>query len=151
MPDAVRFAQIHMMQETDTFNPVPTALADFENVAMLEDDAMLTRVDPNGPIAGYFDAVGANGTDVRTIPVLRADAQSSGRLSRESLDQLCRSVGRRWILSAEVDRVERGGEMSKLIIRNIDDMVDEAVAALDAGGTRKYPLIEIEATAIVSS
>ncbi len=95
MTDTVRIALIHVMQETNTFNPVSTTLADFENVALLEGDAMLARIDSNGPIAGYRDAVGASGTEVRTIPVLRADAQSGGRLNRETLDELCRRVGRR--------------------------------------------------------
>ena len=58
------------MQETDTFNPVPTTLADFEQVALLEGEAMLQRLDPNGPIAGYRAAVEAAGAPVHTLPVL---------------------------------------------------------------------------------
>jgi mannose-6-phosphate isomerase-like protein (cupin superfamily) len=32
--------------------------------------------------------------------------------------------------------------MSKSVVRNIDDMVDEAVVTLDAGGTARFPLID---------
>lgn len=33
---SMRVALIHVMQETDTFNPVPTMLDGFRNVALLE-------------------------------------------------------------------------------------------------------------------
>jgi quercetin dioxygenase-like cupin family protein len=41
--------------------------------------------------------------------------------------------------------------MSKLVVRNIDDMVDEAVAALDAGGTTRFPLIEGRIVAVFAT
>jgi mannose-6-phosphate isomerase-like protein (cupin superfamily) len=41
--------------------------------------------------------------------------------------------------------------MSKLVVRNIDVMVDEAVAALDAGGTTKFPLIEGRIVAVFAT
>ena len=91
------------MQETDTFNPVPTTLGDFENVALLEGDAVLARIDPNGPIAGYCDAVRASGAVVRTVPLLRADAQSGGRLTRDTLDELCQKVVRGLSATLPVD------------------------------------------------
>jgi len=89
----IKIALIHVMQETNTFNSVPTTLADFANVALLEGDEMLRYVDPNGPIAGYLEAIDSSQLNVQTIPLLRADAQSGGRLSRETLDELCRRVG----------------------------------------------------------
>lgn len=102
-PQPLRIGLIHLMQETDTFNPVPTTLADFEIVALLEGDAMFARVDPNGPIAGYRAAVEQEGREVETMPVLRADAQSGGRLSRATLDELCRRVSERLHGSLPVD------------------------------------------------
>ena len=100
----MRIALIHLMQETDTFNPVPTTLADFEMVALLEGEAMLGR----GPIrAGRSPATSrrfeASGRDVRTMPVLRADAQSGGRLSRATLDELCGRIRMRLRESLPVD------------------------------------------------
>ena len=41
--------------------------------------------------------------------------------------------------------------MGTLVRRNIDEMVDEAVAALDAGGTEKYPLIEGRIVAVFAT
>ena len=103
MIDTARIALIHLMQETDTFNPVPTTLGDFENVALLEGDEVLARIDPNGPIAGYCDAVRASAADVRTVPLLRADAQSGGRLTRDTLDELCQKVVRGLSATLPVD------------------------------------------------
>ena len=88
----MKIALIHVMQETDTFNPIPTTLADFERGALLEGESMLRRIDPDGPVAGYLNAINASQLNVQTIPILRADAQSGGRLSRETLDELCRII-----------------------------------------------------------
>lgn len=41
--------------------------------------------------------------------------------------------------------------MSKLVVRNIDEMVDEAVAALDAGGTTRFPLIDGRIVAVFAT
>jgi len=41
--------------------------------------------------------------------------------------------------------------MSKLVVRNIDDMVDEAVAALDSGGTTRFPLIDGRIVAVFAT
>jgi microcystin degradation protein MlrC len=98
-----RIALIHVMQETNTFNPVPTTLADFENLALLEGDDVFARFDPSGPIAGASAAVEMNGADVELVPILRADAQSGGRLSRDALDELCRRLTHRLRASLPVD------------------------------------------------
>lgn len=88
----MKIALIHVMQETDTFNPVPTTLTNFKNMALLEGSAILSRVDPNGPIAGFLEAIRVSGEDVEVIPILRADAQSGGRLSWQTLNELCRII-----------------------------------------------------------
>ena len=41
--------------------------------------------------------------------------------------------------------------MSKLVVRNMDDMVHQAVAALDAGGTTRFPLIDGRIVAVFAS
>jgi microcystin degradation protein MlrC len=99
----VRIALVQVMQETDTFNPVPTTLADFENVALLEGDDVLARFDADGPIAGYRAAVAERGAPAETVPLLRADAQSGGRLTRDTLDELCRRVTTRLAAALPVD------------------------------------------------
>ena len=88
----MKIALIQVMQETDTFNPVPTTLTDFKNVALLEGAAILSRVDTNSPIAGFLEAIRVSGEDVEVIPILRADAQSGGRLSRQTLSELCQII-----------------------------------------------------------
>jgi len=80
------------MQETDTFNPVPTTLQDFENFGLLEGAQILANVEPNGPVSGYLEAVAASGAPIETIPIIRANAQSGGRLSTDTLDDLCKRI-----------------------------------------------------------
>lgn len=134
-----RIALIHVMQETDTFNPVPTTLADFENIALLEGDEVLTRFDANGPIAGYLEAVAGNTQDVRTVPVLRADAQSGGRLTRETLDELCRRLveGLRASLPVEGLMVFLHGAASAT---EVDDVEGHILATIRATAGPSVPL-----------
>jgi microcystin degradation protein MlrC len=98
-----RIALVHVMQETNTFNPVPTTLADFENLALLEGDQVFARSDPSGPIAGACAAVDTIAPGVELVPILRADAQSGGRLTRDALDELCRRLTNRLHESLPVD------------------------------------------------
>ncbi len=103
MTKSLRVALIHVMQETDTFNPVPTTIVDFEKVALLEGDSVLTRVDANGPLAGYLEALKESNLEVHTVPILRADAQSGGRLSRDTLDELTDRISRQLMAVLPVD------------------------------------------------
>ena len=101
----MRVAFIHVMQETDTFNPVQTTLDDFRNVALLEGPSVLERVDPAGPIAGCLEAVRTSGKSVEILPIIRADAQSGGRLTAETLATLTEKVVRGLRQAGELDGV----------------------------------------------
>ena len=61
---------IQVMQETCSFNPTPTTLADFESFGIYEGKEMLERSDTNGPIAGYLDGVARSGVDVNTVAII---------------------------------------------------------------------------------
>ena len=86
-----RIALVHLMQETNTFNPVPTTLADFENVALLEGDEVLARSDPSGPIAGAQ----RRSRRARTLNSFPYCAAQSGGLTRDTVDELCRRLTHR--------------------------------------------------------
>jgi microcystin degradation protein MlrC len=101
----MRVAFIHVMQETDTFNPVPTTLEGFRNVALLEGSRVLERVDPAGPIAGCLYAIRASGKSVQIVPIIRADAQSGGRLTGETLATLTDKIVHGLRQSGQLDGV----------------------------------------------
>jgi microcystin degradation protein MlrC len=82
----MRIALIQVMQETCSFNPTPTTLADFESFGIFEGAEMLERSDSVGPIGGYLEAVARSGKAVETVPVVRGTAQSGGRLTREAFE-----------------------------------------------------------------
>lgn len=100
---ALRVGVVLLMQETDTFNPVPTTLEDFTSFGLLEGDDVLRHVDADGPIAGYLDAVASSGEDVETVPIIRANAQSGGRLTRGTLDDLCSRITTRLAAAGRLD------------------------------------------------
>jgi microcystin degradation protein MlrC len=135
----LRVALIHVMQETDTFNPVPTTLDDFRNVALLEGRSVFERVDPASPIAGCLEAVRASGKSVEVVPILRADAQSGGRLTAEALTTLS-------------DKIKQGLHQSGLLdgiimflhgaasATGFDDVEGELLAAVRAVAGTGVPL-----------
>jgi microcystin degradation protein MlrC len=82
----VRIALIQVMQETCSFNPTPTTLADFASFGILEGPALLAESDSVGPIGGYVEGIGRSSVAVETVPIVRGTAQSGGRLTREAID-----------------------------------------------------------------
>lgn len=82
----MRIGLVQVMQETCSFNPTPTTLADFEAFGIRLGRDVLELSDTAGPIAGYLAAVASSDADVETVPIVRGTAQSGGRLTREAFD-----------------------------------------------------------------
>lgn len=83
----MRIVLIQVMQETCSFNPSLTTLADFETFGIHRGAEVVERSDGAGPIAGYLDGVSRCGVAVETLPIVRGTAQSGGRLERAVLDE----------------------------------------------------------------
>jgi microcystin degradation protein MlrC len=79
----MRLALIHVGQETNDFNPVPTTLRDFEAFGIHEGEAILARLGAVGQVGGYLAAVAASGRTVETIPIIRGWATAGGRITTE--------------------------------------------------------------------
>ena len=82
----MRIALIHVAQETNDFNPLPTSMEDYEAFGIYEGQKILDEQGHVGSIGGYLDAVKDSGLDVETIPIIRAFAVAGGRLDTESFD-----------------------------------------------------------------
>lgn len=81
----MRLALIHMSQETDTFNPLPTTLEDFAGFGLDRGEEMLEKHRTTGTIGGYLAAVAASGRDVQTVPIGHGLAVAGGRITTEAL------------------------------------------------------------------
>lgn len=88
----MRIGLIQVTQETCTFNPTPTTLADFESVGIHLGREVLEQPHDTGPISGYLEGVRLSGVDVDTVPIVRGAAQSGGRLTRESFEFFDRTI-----------------------------------------------------------
>ena len=82
----MRIGLIQIMQETSSFNPTLTTLADFESFGIYEGDEIIERLRSAGPVGGYVAAIEQSGVDVETVPIIRGTARSGGRLSTEVFD-----------------------------------------------------------------
>ena len=81
----MRLGLIHIGQETNDFNPVPTTLRDYEAFGIYEGQAMLDALGTLGQIGGHQHAVNA-ATGIETVPIIRAWACAGGRVTREAVD-----------------------------------------------------------------
>ena len=88
----MRIALIHIGQETNDFNPLPTTLRDYASFGIVEGQAIVTQFAGVGEIGGYLDAIARSGRPVETVPIIRGWAVAGGRIDRESYDFFDRKI-----------------------------------------------------------
>ncbi len=123
----MRIALIHIAQETNDFNPVPTRLADYESFGILEGAEIMEKLPGFGEVGGYIDVVRESGLDVETIPIIRAFAVAGGRVTRDAFDFFQRKIR---------DGLEKAGKIDGLALQlhgacaaeGIDDVEGEQAA-----------------------
>ena len=82
----MRLALIHISQETNDFNPVPTTVRDYEAFGILEGQDIIETLHDVGQVGGHVAAVNESGLPIETIPIVRASAVAGGRITREAFD-----------------------------------------------------------------
>ncbi|MBI1779010.1 MAG: M81 family metallopeptidase [Proteobacteria bacterium] len=80
----MRFAVIHVGQETNDFNPVPTTLRDFQSFGLYEGPEIFEKLRGVGQIGGYLEAVEQSGRAVESIPIIHGWASAGGRITTEA-------------------------------------------------------------------
>ena len=79
-----RIAIIHIGQETNDFNPLPTTLDDFAAFGIYQGPTILERMRGVGQVGGCVDAVADAGLDVEWVPIISAWAMAGGRITTEA-------------------------------------------------------------------
>jgi microcystin degradation protein MlrC len=92
MRGVLRLALIHIGQETNDFNPVPTTLRDYQAFGVYEGEEILRRLGKLGQVGGYCKAVEESGRAIETIPIIRAWAVAGGRIDRDAFDFFQRRI-----------------------------------------------------------
>ena len=80
----MRVAVIHIGQETNDFNPVPTTMAGFRQFGILEGNDILARMADLGQVGGMMHAVAETGMNIDWVPIISAWAMAGGRIDTES-------------------------------------------------------------------
>ena len=88
----MRIALIHIGQETNDFNPLPTMLRDYQSFGIFEGDEILRRFRGMGQIGGHIEAIEQSGQPVQTVPIIRGWAVAGGRIDRASYDFFDRKI-----------------------------------------------------------
>jgi microcystin degradation protein MlrC len=88
----MRLALIHIGQETNDFNPVPTTLRDFESFGIFEGQEILQQLRGLGQVGGHLKAIEDSGLAVETVPLIRAWATAGGRVTRDCYEGFQRKI-----------------------------------------------------------
>ena len=80
----MRIGLVEISQETDTFNPLPTTMADFASFGLYEGRDIIEHGRGDGAVGGYLSVVEPRG-DVETVGITRGLAVAGGRIDAESL------------------------------------------------------------------
>ncbi len=88
----MRIALVHIGQETNDFNPLPTTLRDYESFGIHEGQDVLRLGGSVGQVGGYMEAVAESGLQVETLPVIRGYSCAGGRITREAYDFFDRKI-----------------------------------------------------------
>ena len=67
----MRIALIHIGQETNDFNPLPTTLRDFHSFGIFEGDVILEKLSELGQVGGHVVAAKAVSYTHLTLPTKR--------------------------------------------------------------------------------
>ena len=123
----MRIALIHIGQETNDFNPVPTTLRDFESFGIFEGAEILDKLRGLGQVGGHLRAVEESGLDVETVPIVRAWATAGGRVERGCFELFQRKIADGLRAAGRVDglALQLHGACSA---EGLDDVEGEQVA-----------------------
>jgi microcystin degradation protein MlrC len=80
----MRIATIHIGQETNDFNPLPTTLKDFSAFGLYEGQEIIEKMQGAGQVGGCVDAIAASGMNVEWVPIISAWAMAGGRITTEA-------------------------------------------------------------------
>lgn len=97
-----RIAVASLMQESNSFSPLPTTVATFASYYLLHGDEMLTGYgNARTEVPGFFDVL----TDAKAevVPLLAAYAAASGTVTREAFDILVGEMEERLRAAGPVD------------------------------------------------
>jgi microcystin degradation protein MlrC len=89
---AMRIGLIHVAQETNDFNPLPTTLRDYESFGLHLGAEVIAKSGGLGQVGGHLKAIADSGLAVETVPIVRAHAVAGGRIDTESREYFLRVI-----------------------------------------------------------
>ncbi|MCC6304692.1 MAG: M81 family metallopeptidase, partial [Rhodobacteraceae bacterium] len=88
----MRVGLIHVLQETNDFNPMPTTLDDYRSFGLVEGEAIPRRFGRLGQVGGHYAAVAEAGMAVETVPLIRGFTVAGGRITAEAFEHFQRRI-----------------------------------------------------------
>jgi microcystin degradation protein MlrC len=91
-----------LMQESNSFSPLPTTVATFESYYLYRGDELLTRYgDARTEVPGFLSVLAE--ADAEPVPLIAAYATASGTVNREAFEALVGEMEERLRAAGPVD------------------------------------------------
>src|SRR5262249_4234935 len=102
LPPLMKIAIASLMQETNSFSPLPTTVATFESYSRLRGPGLLTGYgDARVEVPGFLATLRA--AAATPVPLLAAYAAASGTVTRDAFDRLVGEIEDRLRHAVPVD------------------------------------------------
>lgn len=85
----MKIACAEIAQETDSFSPMTTGMAEFETYGLYRGQELVDRLsDGVGPLGGFLQVAAAEAPNAELVPIIRAWASAGGVILAETLESL---------------------------------------------------------------
>lgn len=129
-----------LWQETNTFNPLPTTRADFEQFGVLRGREIVEQMADTNELGGFIQSLGAWPPPAEIVGLVRLPAWPSGPATAETFD---------WILAEILAALDRAGDLDGILLAlhgamaAVDhaDVEGEILSAVRARLGRRIPLV----------
>src|SRR5262245_19529654 len=112
----MRIAIGQLWQESNTFNPLPTSRADFEQMGVLRGDELVARMADTNELGGFIQSLRSWPERPEVIGLVRLPAWPSGATTHETF---------RWLLRETTDALDRAGKVDAVLLALHGAMVAE--------------------------
>jgi len=102
----LRIAVIHISQETNDFNPVPTTLDDYAGFGIYEGQEIFEKLRGFGQVGGHLQVMEESGLEIELIPIIRGYASAGGRLSTETFQFFQDKIRAGLLAAGKIDGLE---------------------------------------------
>lgn len=136
----MRIAFAEIAQETDSFSPMTTGLAEFETYGLYRGIEMFEHLAGVGPLGGFLEIAAEQAPEADLVPIIRAWASAGGTILAETLESLTNELVDGLSAAMPLDAVflslhgaasaQQDDDVEGFVLSRVRDLVGEEVPVI---------------------